>query len=148
MSVFRSKLDLCLGPVFLYPRQHGFTLLELALVIMAAAAAFIFGVPAWQQHKLRLHRAEARSELLSTAQRLSGCFAQLHVYDNPACTVTLPETVADNTFELRGQITAGSFALQAHPVGELAGDVDCGELRLDHRQQRSVSGRLPANECW
>jgi type IV pilus assembly protein PilE len=129
-------------------RERGFTLLELALVIVAAAAAVMFGLPAWQQHKLRLHRAEARAELVSTAQRLSGCYAQLHVYDNPACTVTLPETVADNTFELRGQITAGSFALQAHPVGELADDVDCGELRLDHRQQRSVSGRLPVAECW
>ena len=130
------------------PRQCGFTLLELALVILVAAAAFIFGLPAWQQHQLRLHRAEARAELLSTAQRLSNCYAQLQVYDNPACTVTLPETVADNTFELRGEIAAGSFALQAHPLGELAGDADCGELRLDHRQQRSVSGRLPVAECW
>ena len=135
-------------PSGLAPRQRGFTLLELALVILAAAAALIFGVPAWQQHKLRLHRAEARAELLSTAQRLSGCYAQLKVYNNPACTVTLPETVADNTFELRGEVSAASFELQVHPIGELAGDADCGELRLDHRQQRSVSGRLPVAECW
>ena len=129
-------------------RPRGFTLLELALCIALVAATAIFAVPAWQQHKLRLHRAEARAELQATAQRLTRCFAQLHVYDNPACTVTLPELVADNTFELRGEIAAGSFALQAHPLGETAKDMDCGELGLDSLQQRTVSGRRPASECW
>lgn len=129
-------------------RERGLTLLELALWLALIAVTAIFAVPAWKQHKLRLHRAEARAELQATAQRLTRCFAQLHVYDNPACTVTLPEVVADNTFELRGEIAAGRFALHAHPMGETGRDLDCGELSLDSLQQRSVSGRLPASECW
>ena len=130
-------------------RQHGgATLLGVLLSLVLSVALALFAVPAWQSHRLRLHRVDARTELISTAQRLAACFERLQAYDNPACTVVLPAAVADNTYQLQGTVEHGAFKLTAHPVGEQAADADCGDFQLDNAGQRSVSGVLAAKDCW
>lgn len=128
--------------------RGGATLLALLLGVMAAVVMALVAVPAWQSHRLRLHRVDARTELLSTAQRLADCFERLQAYDNPACTVSLPATVADNTYQLQGTIGAREFALRAQPLGDQRADAECGEFRLDHRGQRRVTGKAASSECW
>lgn len=130
-------------------RQHGgATLLGVVLSLVLSVALALFAVPAWQAHRLRLHRVDARTELLSAAQRLAACFERLQAYDNPACTVSLPAAVADNTYQLQGTVEHGAYHLVAHPLGEQAADADCGDFELDHQGQRRVSGTLNSKDCW
>jgi Tfp pilus assembly protein PilE len=130
-------------------RQHGgATLLGVLLSLVLSVALALFAVPAWQAHRLRLHRVDARTELLSTAQRLAACFERLQAYDNPACTVSLPAAVADNTYQLQGTVEHGAYHLIAHPLGEQEADGECGDFQLDHQGQRSVSGTLASKDCW
>lgn len=130
------------------PQHGGATLLGVLLSLALSVALALFAVPAWQAHRLRLHRVDARTELLSTAQRLAACFERLQAYDNPACTVSLPVAVADNTYQLQGTVEHGAYHLVAHPLGEQTADADCGDFELDHRGQRSVSGKLASKDCW
>ena len=138
----------------LYPdsprcRQHGgATLLAVLMSLVLSVALALFAVPAWQANRLRLHRVDARIELVSAAQRLASCFERLQAYDNPACTVSLPAAVADNTYQLQGSVEHGAYHLVAHPLGEQAADADCGDFQLDHQGRRSVSGALGSKDCW
>lgn len=128
--------------------RGGTTLLVLLLGLMAGVVLALVAVPAWQAHRLRLHRVDARTELLSTAQRLADCYERLQAYDNPACTVSLPAVVADSTYQLQGTISAREFALRALPLGEQQADAECGEFQLDHRGQRRVTGKAASSQCW
>ncbi len=133
-----------------FPCCHaaGLTVVEVCVVLVVLAGLAWLGLPFWLQHRLRLHRVDARTELVSTAQRLTGCFARLGVYDNPACTVALPVATAANTYRLTGQIDAGGFLLRAEPLGEQTEDRECSAYLLDHRGQRGVSGTAPPAQCW
>jgi len=126
----------------------GFTLVEVCVVLVMLSGLAWLAIPSWLQHRLRLHRVDARIELVSTAQRLTGCFARLGVYDNPACTVALPVATAANTYRLTGEIAAGGFLLRAEPLGDQAEDRECSTYLLDHRGQRSVSGTGSPTLCW
>ncbi len=115
----------------------------LGLGIVAALA-----VPYWQEHRIRLHRVDARTELLSTAQRLAGCHERLNAYQNRACTVDLPVTTAAGTYRLTGEILADSYRLTAQPIGEQEADQECGSYFLDESGHRGVSGKLAPTVCW
>jgi len=75
----------------------GLTVLEVLVVLVVLGGLAAYAIPAWHQHRISLRRVDARTELAATAQRLTGCRASLAVYDNPACTVTLPITTASGT---------------------------------------------------
>ena len=128
-------------------RAAGLTLLEVLVTLAALGALAAFAIPAWQQHRITLRRVEARAELLATAQRLEACRASLAVYDNVACTVTLPLLTAMGSYRVEGQVTSQVFHLTAKPVGEQVGDA-CGDFSLDHAGARGVSGSIPSGECW
>ena len=128
--------------------QRGLTVLEIVVVLLALGIVIALGVPYWQERSIRMHRIDARTELLSTARRLAGCHERLNAYQNRACTVDLPVTTAAGTYRLSGEILADSFHLTAQPIGEQQADQECGSFFLDDRGQKGVSGRLPPVECW
>ena len=129
-------------------RRAGLTLLEVLVVLLALTIGAVLVVPYWQAHRVRLRRVDARTELLSTAARLSSCHERLNAYQNTACTVSLPVTTAAGTYRLSGEILADSFRLTAQPLGEQESDRECGAFFLDDRGQRGVSGPLAPADCW
>jgi type IV pilus assembly protein PilE len=128
--------------------QQGLTLLEVIVALLALGLMIAIAVPSWQQHRIRLHRVDARTELLSIAGRLIACHARLGAYNNDACTVALPVSTAAGTYRLSGEVTADSFRLTAQPLGEQEADRDCGSFLLDERAHRGVTGQLAPVECW
>lgn len=128
-------------------RGAGLTLLELAVVCVLLGVGAYFAVPAWHQHRISLRRVEARSELVALAQRLEGCRQSLGVYDDAACTISLPVVTATGSYRVEGSVQKDGWQLAARPLDEQRGDA-CGSLALDHRGARSTTGKLPAAECW
>lgn len=127
---------------------RGLTLVEVVVTLLLLGVLTAIALPSWQQHQIRLRRADARSELLSIAGRLSACFARLSAYDNPACTAALPAVTAGNTYRVTGEIGPSSFRLQATPLGAQIADQGCGAYSLDQHGQREASGTLPPGQCW
>lgn len=127
---------------------RGLTLLEVVVVLVGLAIALAVAIPYWQSHRIRLHRMDARTELLSTAERLAGCHERLNAYHNSACTVILPVITPAGTYRLSGEILADSFRLTAQPLGEQEADKECGSYFLDDQGHRGVSGSLAPGACW
>ena len=128
-------------------RGAGLTLLELAALCAVLAIAAYFAVPAWHAHRISLRRVEARSELIALSERLQGCHKALGVYDDAACTITLPLTTATGAYRVEGRVQRTGWQLVAHPLDEQQQD-GCGALGLDDQGARTAAGSLPAAECW
>ncbi|MEY4760943.1 MAG: hypothetical protein RLZZ200_799 [Pseudomonadota bacterium] len=128
-------------------RGAGLTLLELAVISALLGAGVWFAVPAWQQHRISLRRVEAHSELVALAQRLEGCRQSLGVYDDAACTISLPVVTATGGYRVEGSVRKDGWQLAARPLEEQVSDA-CGSLTLDHQGTKSATGTLPPTECW
>jgi Tfp pilus assembly protein PilE len=128
-------------------RGAGLTLLELGALCAVLAVAAYFAVPAWHQHRISLRRVEARTELAALAQRLAGCHKTLGVYDDAACTITLPVTTATGAYRVEGELQREGWRLVARPLDEQQSD-GCGALGLDDHGVQTASGTLPVAECW
>ena len=122
---------------------RGLTLVEVVVTLLLLGVLTAIALPSWQQHQIRLRRADARSELLSIAGRLSACFARLSAYDNPACTAALSAVTAGNTYRVTGEMPQ-QLPLAGHAAG--CADRRPGLRRLQPGPARPARGqRYPAS---
>jgi len=132
-------------------RVRGFTLIELMMVIAVLAILATLAFPSYQQYVLRTGRAEAKALLMQTAQSLERCYTRDSAYDGDNCaldesTTTLSE---NDKYELSiSNLGQSTFTLTATPQGTQTKDTKCGNLTLDHRGQRGISGSGTVEECW
>jgi type IV pilus assembly protein PilE len=141
------------------PKPHGFTLIELMIVI---AVIGVLSAAAYQAHVLRTHRAVAAACLQELALQMERRYTLTMVYDQPAA---LPAAACTAAAAGRYQFafgvapgaaagaaagpTAASYLLEAIPQGAQANDPDCGTLGLDHQGVRTRSGNAAVvQSCW
>ena len=150
-------------------RMHGFTLIELMIVIAVIAILAKLALPAYQQYILRAQRAEARTQLLAAAQFMQSFYAANDRYDydrsGKAVIILMPAglkrapTLGTAKYQLNGKIasagfysvsvTATAFTLTMAPIaGTNAAADECGAFSITNTGLRSNSGKLPADICW
>lgn len=155
--------------------HRGFTLIEVMIVVAVIGILSAIAYPSYTAYVLRSHRAEAKNYLQSVAQRLeqnyslSGSYARTQGaaadnIGNPWIAATGFGTVPAGgparyniTFAapVAPEIvnpTAGTFRLQATPVGAQANDT-CGTLILNHQNIKGAGGILGNRlqltlDCW
>jgi len=134
-------------------QQRGVTLMELLTVVTVIGILASISVPTYRQYVMRAQRTEAKAALMARAGALERCFTRFNAYDDADCLVaaSFPEALAEGHYTITAPtLTAGTFTLNAVPMGGQENDADCQTLTLDGRNQRGVAGGATRDAlyCW
>ena len=133
-------------------RRHGFTLIELMIVVAVVALLAVVALPAYQESVRKARRTEAKAALSEAAMMMERYLTEKGTYANARLGADLdPLAVYRNLSEnghyaLSLKSEAATFILKAVPQGSQVADA-CGTYTLTQRGERGVSARTVA-ECW
>lgn len=137
--------------------QHGFTLVELMVVVVVVAILAAIAYPSYIDSVRRARRSDGKSALLSAAQTMERYFTENMTYSGWAlgAAVTSPERYYTIAFDSAPTSTticgtsattspsATAYRLCASPVGAQASD-SCGTLSLSNTGIKTPS----TGACW
>lgn len=144
-------------------RQHGFTLIEVLIVVVIVGLLASIAFPSYRNYIVRTHETVAKTALAEAAstqqnfyndRRRYGAdltqvgYAAASVYLAPDGSFATAQA-SDSIYrmEVRTGATNTYYVLDAVPVGNQATASKCGTLSLDARDARSASG--PSGDlCW
>ena len=134
-----------------HARNHGFSLIELLIVMVVASILAMIAVPSYQDSVRKSRRAEGKVLMTDTAQRLERCYSQFGSYDNDGCAIQDGDDIESpgEFYTLTVAIpNATTFTLTAAPQGPQVDDEMCGELTLTNTGLRDRSGSGDIQKCW
>ncbi len=147
--------------------EHGFTLIELMIVVTIISVLLAVALPSYKAYVDRGHRAQARSQLLQAAQYMQRFYAANDRYDqdrgaNPVFTI-IPDRLKSPAGEGASQFyqivdtgtyassfSSTTFQLVISPIGgsRMEGDA-CGAFTLNHLGAKgNMNNTLSRDECW
>lgn len=139
-------------------RLHGFTLIELMVVVAVVAILTAIAYPSYQDAVRKGHRGQAKADLVELAQRAerfrtinngsyAGFWAQVPDEDKVS-----PRTgTARYNLNRQGEDEdATTFVFEAAPQGVQANDTRCMTLTIDQSGRKGVAGgaTAAAPDCW
>lgn len=132
-------------------RQHGFTLIEMMIVVVVIGILSAIVYPNYTEYVRRGHRAEARAGLLQAAQWLERAATATGTYPLAAAFPANLKKVPNDRYDLSITSTDGAtYTLTATPKGAQTGD-KCGNYTLTHaglRGAKDVTTGDIVTECW
>lgn len=137
--------------------QHGFTLVELLIVIAIMGVLMSIALPAYQNSVLRSGRAEAKSELLQVASDQERYFSNFNTYVDDATPLNTPvvadrdRTTQNGLYTISvaacgGGAITNCFLATATATGDQAADA-CTTLTISNTGARGATGDT-TEECW
>ncbi len=132
-------------------RAHGFTLVELLIVVAVVAILGAVAFPSYTESVRKTRRSDATTELAEAAQTLERCYTQYNVYNHDNCPIESGTafTSSEGIYTVTPTVTAIGYSLTATPVGTgvQAGDTRCTSFTLTSTGVKSATGTL-GNKCW
>ena len=141
-----------------HPQQHGFTLIELMIVVAIVGILSAIAYPSYAEYIRRGHRAEARAGLLQAAQWLERAATATGTYPAagafPAALKKVPNDRYDLTYtpDQAPPAPVLTYTLTATPKGAQTGD-KCGNYTLTNTGVRGANGKKAGDagfdpSCW
>ncbi|MGV8805278.1 MAG: type IV pilin protein [Polaromonas sp.] len=134
------------------PKQRGFTLIELMIVVAVVAILSAIALPSYNEYIRRSHRAEARAALLQAAQWMERAATANGTYPLTAAFPPSLTTIQSLRYNITLLSASGlTYTLTATPAGAQVGD-KCGSYTLDQAGTRGAASKTPPDalitECW
>lgn len=141
-------------------KVHGFTLIEVMIVVAIVAILAAVAYPSYQQSITKTRRTAAQACLVEVAQFMERFYTTNLRYDQTtgvvAAAVELPNSTCRTDVAafyvlqfVTGEPTQSTYALQAVPQGgQATADAGCGTLTLTQAGTKSRSGTKALNQCW
>lgn len=137
--------------------QHGFTLIEILIVVAILGVLASIALPAYQNSVLRSGRAEAKSELLQVASDQERYFSNFNTYIDDALPLNTPavadrdRTTVNGLYVISvaacgGGAISNCFIATATAQGEQTADA-CTTLTITNTGVRGATGAA-VDECW
>lgn len=129
-------------------RQHGFTLIELMIVVAIVAVLAIIAVPSYRNHVIRANRANAEGFMMQVANKEEQYLLDARTYTNTLGTgglgLTTPTDVGTRYTITIPTATTTTYTIQAVPKNPPQNDTECGTLTLDQSGNKTPS----TSGCW
>ena len=137
----------------LHAREHGFTLIEVMIVVAIIGILSAVVYPSYVEYVKRGYRSEARTALLEAQQYMERYYAANSRYSSDAAGTTSPalparlQSIPANSprYTLGVAATLNSYTLTA----TLLGEDKCGNLTLTNTGAKGRSATGPSvQDCW
>ena len=135
-------------------RQHGFTLIEVMIVVAILGIIVAIGYPAYTDQVRKSRRAEGMGELLELADRMERFYSDQGTYVGAslgsAATNIYPTTSAKGYYTLSiASQTATDFSVSVTPTSKGGQNKDkCGTFTMTGQGVKTVSNSAYLAECW
>lgn len=135
-------------------KAHGFSLIELMIVVVIIGVLAAVAIPAYQNYLTKGRREDGKAKIMEVAQRLERYYSERLTYVTNATSLGYSAaTVTSDKGNYVLTITASAagigsgYRITAVPQGiQLAKDTACGNLIYNSDNTRSVSGT--GTNCW
>ena len=134
-------------------KTSGFSLIELMVVVAIIGILVGIGIPAYQNHMLKAHRADAQTILLDMAARQERFIAQSNTYTtniSAASGLNMGTTTSKEGYynlaaaACGGGTIATCYLLTATATGGQANDTDCATITFSSAGVKSGA----TGDCW
>ncbi len=138
----------------------GFTLVELAAVVLVLGVLLAIALPSYQRYVIRGYRSEGMALLNDAAARQERFFAQNNSYVTDQTDIAdlgMPHTSGTTVTSPAGMYSLtlgtaagdGGYTLTANREGTQQRDTECGDLTLSATGQRgALASGADVNTCW
>ena len=130
--------------------HHGFTLLELMVVVVVVSILAAVALPSYNAYVQRAHRGHAKSALMQLAQWMERAATVTGSYPASGDVPSGLRQVEGGRYTITVTSAGTTFSLTAAPQGVQSGDA-CGSFVLDQANRQMLSGQsdsATAEACW